>query len=418
MKNLILFVGAITCGMILASCSNSANSESARSIAYTLHLGLSSGGAVHIAKDSVTTAATFSYAESSIVAMTVTAAKGFHFVRWSGDTSATPDSLQLTMTRSRTITAVFALDPSATPGTMKLINGGTFEMGAGTLLDLYTWKYDTTITDTTVIDTIIKKDTTYKTVRDTTIDTTLLKDPVVIDTVVKDTAGNNVTVHDTIKKANYYGDSIHQVTVSAFYISNTECTQGEYLSVMDTNPSVRNWDPTSPVENVSWKDAVRYCNKLSVKNKLPTCYDTSSWKCDITQKGYRLPTEAEWEFACKAGADTVPYFWKNDTGTIATSYAWFLDNSDSTTHPVATDLPNAFGLYDMSGNVWEWTNDVYSKYGSAAQTNPTGPVGGSFHMFRGGCFYTDTTFLRSVRRSYAAGLFSDEGVGFRIAQTK
>ena len=175
----------------------------------------------------------------------------------------------------------------------------------------------------------------------------------------------------------------HQVTITrSFYICVYEVTQGQYETVTGTNPSRFQFGPNRPVEQVSWNDAVEFCRRLS----------------EIEGVTYRLPTEAEWEYACRAGT-TTDYYWGSDS---AGSYAWHRDNSSShsgRTHDVGQKLPNEWGLYDMAGNVLEWCSDWYGSYSGSAQTDPHGPSSGSGRVLRGGSSYMHPWYLRVSSRA-------------------
>jgi formylglycine-generating enzyme required for sulfatase activity len=192
-----------------------------------------------------------------------------------------------------------------------------------------------------------------------------------------------------------------QVTVSSFYISRYVVTQKEYREIMGKNPSVFKGD-NLPVENISWFDAIEYCNRRSRNEELTPVYTISgSWdKQTVTwnrnANGYRLPTEAEWEYACRAGTATV----YNTGASISDNTGWYNANSGNTTHPVGEKPANAWGLYDMHGNVWEWCWDWYGTYASGAQTDPTGASSGSYRVLRGGCGFSPAEEVRSAKRYY------------------
>jgi formylglycine-generating enzyme required for sulfatase activity len=207
----------------------------------------------------------------------------------------------------------------------------------------------------------------------------------------------------------------HQVTLSAFAMQETEVTQEQYLAVTGTNPSNFNTGTDAslrPVETVSWYDALKYCNALSLVSGLTAVYDTSAWTADFSKTGYRLPTEAQWEYACRAGSITE-YWWGPDTNGMGTR-TWSSYNSGGTTQPVATKLANTYELYDMTGNVWEWCNDWYGTYTAEAATDPTGPSTGAYRVLRGGsCYYFSDDF-RSAFRYYGNPDYRYYGFGFRV----
>ena len=159
----------------------------------------------------------------------------------------------------------------------------------------------------------------------------------------------------------------HKVTITKpYYIGKYEVTQEQWLAVMGNNPSLFK-GPKNPVETVSWDDCQNFLAKLNKKF--------------ATQK-FSLPTEAQWEYACRAGS-TGDYCFGNDERYLGV-YAWVWPNSDDTTHPVGNKKPNAWGLYDMHGNVSEWCADWYANYQGSAETDPTGPASGSVRIVRGG----------------------------------
>jgi formylglycine-generating enzyme required for sulfatase activity len=205
-----------------------------------------------------------------------------------------------------------------------------------------------------------------------------------------------------IMRSNQYGcysweQPVHQVTLTnAFYLGRYEVTQSQWVAKMGSNPSIfqgQSDSPSRPVEQVSWNTIQNY----------------------LSATGMRLPTEAEWEFACRAGTQTPFYNGSTDDSTVGT-LAWYRPNSGQT-HAVGGKAANAFGLHDMLGNVWEWVNDWYDSYPSSAQTNPTGPVSTSYRVIRGGAWGSVTGFVRSSDRNYGTPGLTNYDVGFRVART-
>jgi formylglycine-generating enzyme required for sulfatase activity len=202
----------------------------------------------------------------------------------------------------------------------------------------------------------------------------------------------------------------HQVTISKdYYLGVTEVTQGQYEKVMGINPShfqkraiLKSDSSMYPVENVSWEDAVEFCKKLS---DLP----------EEKQAGrvYRLPTEAEWEYACRAGNTTAFSF--GESSESLGYYAWFGSNSNSQTHPVAEKKPNNWGLYDMHGNVEEWCSDYYGDYPKGEVSDPVGPHEGWPRVYRGGSWRIDAAFCRSASRLQHVPFFRIDLSGLRVA---
>jgi formylglycine-generating enzyme required for sulfatase activity len=207
----------------------------------------------------------------------------------------------------------------------------------------------------------------------------------------------------------------HQVTVSSFYMGKYEVTQKEYQEVMGTNPSNFKGD-NLPVENVSWYDAVDYCNRLSQKEGLTPAYtiDGENVTWNSNANGYRLPTEAEWEYACHAGTTTA----YNTGAAISDNTGWYSGNSDSTTHPVGQKPANPWGLYDMHGNVSEWCWDRYGgAYSSNAQIDPRGASSGPHRVRRGGGWNQGVAqFLRSAYRNYTTPSYRNNSIGFRLVR--
>ncbi len=189
----------------------------------------------------------------------------------------------------------------------------------------------------------------------------------------------------------------HKVTLPSYYIGQTEVTQALWQAVMGNNPSYHKENNNYPVENVSWIDVQTFISKLN----------------NITGLNFRLPTEAEWEFAARGGTKSKGYKY---SGSNNISYvAWCGDNSGDATHPVGTKAPNELGIYDMSGNVWEWCQDWYGKYSSQSDYNPAGSGTGSCRVGRGGSAWGNASFCRVSIRESGTPDASDIVLGFRLA---
>ena len=188
---------------------------------------------------------------------------------------------------------------------------------------------------------------------------------------------------------------VHSVTLSGYYIGKCEVTQELWEAVMGSNPSNFR-GAQNPVESVSWNDCQNFIKKLN----------------SLTGRTFRLPTEAEWEYAARGGNQSSHYKYSG-SGNIG-YVAWYYKNSGSTTHAVGTKSPNELGIYDMSGNVWEWCSDWYGGYSEGAQTNPQGPSSGSGRVLRGGSWGDDARYCRVSRRSYFDPHDYNIGIGLRL----
>ncbi len=208
---------------------------------------------------------------------------------------------------------------------------------------------------------------------------------------------------------------VHQVTVTAFTMSICEITQGQYAAITGLKPSNFTGDDNLPVEMVTWFDAVRFCNKLSDAAGLERCYtDEFKGVCDFSKNGFRLPTEAEWELACRAGTTTVFYFGDNQSDLA--SNGWYTSNSSFSTHPIGLKTANPWGLYDMHGNVSEWCNDWYDAYTEASVTDPTGPATdvNAARVTRGGRYDSSAGDCTSARRGSKSPGEKGKYWGFRV----
>jgi formylglycine-generating enzyme required for sulfatase activity len=200
--------------------------------------------------------------------------------------------------------------------------------------------------------------------------------------------------------------TIHKVWVSSFVMDKHLVTQSEYEKLMGKNPS--HWKgPDHPVDQIRWADAAAYCNARSRAEGLDPAYDLKTGQCDFEADGYRLPTEAEYEYALRAGSDTA-YFHGDSPGDLS-RYAWFKENSPRGTHPVGQKPANAWGLCDMIGNVWEWCNDYYhvEYYQQSPERDPRGPASGENRVVRGGCWNSRPEHCRSAYRNYEMPAYTD-----------
>ncbi|MFZ2955909.1 MAG: SUMF1/EgtB/PvdO family nonheme iron enzyme [Candidatus Ozemobacteraceae bacterium] len=234
------------------------------------------------------------------------------------------------------------------------------------------------------------------------------------------------------KKGNDDEEPVHKVEITKpFYLGIFQVTQDQYESILGkgTNPSIFK-GTNKPVEQVSWYDAVEFCNALSVQQNLQPYYvidksrkdpnnqsgaDNLKWlvTCDSAKSGFRLPTESEWEYSCRAGTKTE-YYWGDEMND---KYCWYDKNSVNMTHYVGTRRPNQFDLFDMSGNVLEWCWDWKGSYTTDASTDPRGPEAGSDRVFRGGLWGSGASLCRSACRSWGYPAGRRYGLGFRLLRT-
>ena len=191
-------------------------------------------------------------------------------------------------------------------------------------------------------------------------------------------------------------EPVHTVTLSDFYIGKYPVTQKQWKEIMGSNPSKFAGCDDCPVESVSWNDVQKFIQKLNKK----------------TGQNYRLPTEAEWEYAARGGAQSKGYSYAGSNNLD--KVGWHKENSSGNTQAVGQKQPNELGLYDMSGNVWEWCQDWYEEYSSEPQTNPTGPLKGDYRVLRGGSWYDDPQDCRVASRTCNDPTYRDFSVGFRL----
>ncbi len=223
---------------------------------------------------------------------------------------------------------------------------------------------------------------------------------------------------------------VHLVTLDYnFIMGKYQVTFDEYDAYCEdtgkSKPNDKGWGRGKrPVIYVSWNDAIKYCNWLSENENLPAAYDKNgkfldangNITCDITEVvGYRLPTEAEWEYAARGGSETQNYEYSG-SGNIKI-VAWYKENSENKTHEVGTKAPNELGIFDLSGNVWEWCSDWYENYSNAEELNPVGPAGGSWRVLRGGDWNDGASRCRVANRGGNLPSYSFFNMGFRVCRT-
>ncbi len=229
-----------------------------------------------------------------------------------------------------------------------------------------------------------------------------------------------------------YEKLVHNVTLSDFYIGKYPVKQAEWEEVMGKNPSKFKGNKNNPVECVSWYDAVEFCNKKSIKDGLDPCYsinkskqdvnnkawpDDLKWTlvCDFSKNGYRLPTEAEWEYAARGGNISKGYTYSGSNNVE--EVAEYEGNNDKSTKPVGGRIANELGIYDMSGNVWEWCWDWHGDYSSSSQTDPPGLNSGSERVIRGGSWNYSASYCRVAGRSDENPFWGRHNIGFRLARS-
>jgi len=263
----------------------------------------------------------------------------------------------------------------------------------------------------------------------------------------------------TMGSENGFDDELPTHAVSFtndFWMDEAEVTQAEYNSVMSASYDgyfAPTWNESYglgddyPAYEIEWGDAVLYCNALSRQAGMDSVYTydsilgTPGYLCelenvtaDFSKNGYRLPTEAEWEFAYRGNVDT-DFYWDQNFNPYPSTAADFtefdshavwhgnseifgIDDADYGTHPVKTKIPNDFGLYDMAGNMFEWCHDWYGAYTADSQIDPTGPVTGSWHAIRGGSWANHSDYLRATNRTFTSPCYYYYLLGFRTVLTK
>lgn len=240
--------------------------------------------------------------------------------------------------------------------------------------------------------------------------------------------GGQFTMGSPVTEFRHGKDEVqHSVTLSDFYLGKHPVTQKEFREIMEAEPSNFKGD-NLPVENVTWFEAVQFCNELSKKEDLTPAYTFTGRGADTAvswnrhANGYRLPTEAEWEYACRAGTTTPFNTGANITSDQANYYGYYPYNNApsglyrNTTLQVGGFAPNAWGIFDMHGNVWDWCWDWYGAYAAGPQTDPSGPNSGSFRVNRGGGWNDFGRHLRCAYRAAHTPSNRTFNIGFRVAR--
>ena len=229
--------------------------------------------------------------------------------------------------------------------------------------------------------------------------------------------GGSFRMGDAWEGENPHGKPVHKVSLNSFYIGSYEIDQELYERVMGENPSYAKGGRL-PVESITWYEAVLFCNRLSEINGLEKVYsiDGTSVSADHSKSGYRLPTEAEWEYAARSrGRDDRKWSGTNSEKELH-DYAWYY-NDDPHAHPVGQKKPNDLGIYDMTGNVEEWCWDWYGPYTASAKADPRGPASGKHRVARGGAWNWDADYSRTLRRDGFTPDKRYEVLGFRLARS-
>lgn len=212
---------------------------------------------------------------------------------------------------------------------------------------------------------------------------------------------------------------VHKVWIGPFLMDRYEVVQEQFKKFQFPDPSHFK-DPRNPLEQINWTDATMYCNERSLAEGLEPCYDEETWDCNFAASGYRLPTEAEWEYACRARTNSKYSF--GNTAQKLKDHAWFIENSSKSTQFVGLKQPNPWGLYDMHGNVSEWCNDFYAEdyYKQSPDRDPKGPSEGRERVLRGGAWNSSADSCRSAYRASDPSIndtcLASDAIGFRCVR--